>query len=49
MQLISFLNSLFKLNMTDFAIFTLRYAMANNGKSVKGTKYNRAGCAALNT
>ena len=23
--------------------------MANNGKSVKGTKYNRAGCAALNT
>ena len=30
-------------------ILTFRYAIVNKGRSVKGTKYNNAGCAALNT
>ena len=29
--------------------FTFRYAMVSSGRRVKGTRYNRAGWAALNT
>lgn len=28
---------------------TFKYAIVSNGKRVKGTRYNKAGCAALNT
>jgi len=28
---------------------TFKYAIVSNGNKVKGTRYNKAGCAALNT
>lgn len=32
-----------------FRSHTFKYAIVSNGNKVKGTRYNKAGCAALNT